>query len=82
MKCFECSECNHFARGCPTRQANREVEQIQQMLNMDEGQTILQTPLMDTDEEEQTITLVETRDNLNLQKIEMILLHFNLFVRN
>ena len=53
-------------RDCPTRQASREVEQIQQMFNMDEDQTIVQSPLMDTDPDEQTMTPVETRDNLNL----------------
>ena len=41
-------------------------KQMQQMFNMDEDQTILQTPLMDTDQDEQTITPVETNDNLNL----------------
>ena len=49
-----------------TRHASREVEQIQQMFNMDKDQTILQTTLMDTDKDEHTINLVETRDNLNL----------------
>ena len=33
---------------------------------MDEDQTILQTPLMDTDEGPLTITPMEARDNLNL----------------
>ena len=33
---------------------------------MDEDQTILQIPMMDTDITEQTITVIETRDNLNL----------------
>ena len=33
---------------------------------MDKDQKILQTPLMDTDQDEQTITPIETRDNLNL----------------
>ena len=47
-------------------QASREVEQIQQMLNMDKDPTILQTPLMDVDQVGQTINPVETRDNLNL----------------
>ena len=51
---------------CPTRQASMEVKQIQQMFNMDEDQTILQSPLMDTDKDEQTVTPVETRDSLNL----------------
>ena len=59
IRCFECREYNHFARDCPIRQASREVEQI----NMDEDQTILQTP---PDQDEQTISPVETRDNLNL----------------
>ena len=36
------------------------------MFNMDEDQTILQTPLMGEDHDEQTISPVETRDNLNL----------------
>ena len=36
------------------------------MFNMDKDQTILQTPLMDTEKDELAITPVETRDNLNL----------------
>ena len=51
---------------CPTTQANREIEQIQQMFNMDEDQTISQTPLMDVDQVGQTISPVEARGNLNL----------------
>ena len=38
-------------QGNPTRQENREIEQIQQMFNLDDEQTILQTSLMDTDDE-------------------------------
>ena len=63
---FECREYDHFVRDCPTRQPSREVEQLQEMFNMDEDQTILQSPLMDIDQHKQTITPVETRDNLNL----------------
>ena len=66
IRCFECREYDHFARECLTRQANSEVEQIQQMINMDENQIILQTPLMDTDKDEQIITPVGARVNLNL----------------
>ena len=33
---------------------------------MDEDQTILQTPLMDTDMEQLTVTPTEARGNLNL----------------
>ena len=66
IRCFECREYDHFMRECPTRQASREAEQIQKMFNMDKDQMILQTPLMDTDQKEQIITPVETRDNLNM----------------
>ena len=66
IRCFECRESDHFARDCPTRQACRDPEQIQQMLYMDKDQTILQTPLMDTDQDGQTISPVETRYNLNV----------------
>ena len=66
FRCFECREYNHFARQCPTREASRETEQIEQMFNMDNDQTILQTPLMDIDKEELTILPMEARDNLNL----------------
>ena len=66
IRCFKCREYEYFAKECPTRQASRETEQTQQMFNMDEDQTILQTSLMDTDKEELTVTLMEARDNLNL----------------
>ena len=65
-RCFECREYDHFARECPTRQENRDTEQIQQMFDMDEDQTILQTPLLDAEEDKMTITPMEARDNLNL----------------
>ena len=66
IRCFECREYDHFTRECLTRQANRDVEQIQQMFNIDKDQTKLQTLLMGTDEDEQTLTPVGARDNLNL----------------
>ena len=44
IRCFKRREYNCFARDCLTRKASKEIEQIQQMLNMDENQTILQSP--------------------------------------
>ena len=55
IRCFECREYDHFASDCQTRQASREEEQ---MFNMDKEKTLLQTPLMDTDQEKQTISSV------------------------
>ena len=57
IRCFECREYDHFARECPTRQENRETEQIQQMFSLDNGQTILQTLLIDTEDDVMMITL-------------------------
>ena len=66
IRCFKYREYDHCARDCLTTEGNREAKEIQQMFNMDENQTILQTSLMDTDQDGQTISPVETRDNLKL----------------
>ena len=66
IRCFECRESDHFARDCPTTQADREVEQIEQMFNMDEDQALLQMPLIDTEQVRQSINTTEARENLNL----------------
>ena len=63
---FGCREYDRFARECPTRQENRETEQIQQMFSLDDDQTRLQTLLVDTGDDIMMITLTETRDGLNL----------------
>ena len=81
IRCFNCREYDYFVRECSTRQENREIEQIQQMFNLDDEQTILQTSLMDTDDDEMTVTLTETRDSLNLQRVEVVSLHFYLLVK-
>ena len=65
IRCFECREYDHFARECLTRQEKREIEQIQQMFNLDDEQTLLQTSLIDTEDEEM-ITPTENGDSLNL----------------
>ena len=62
--------------------SDREIEQIQQMFNLDDEQTALQTLLMDTDDKEVTITLTENRDSLNLYKVEVVLPHFYLLSQN
>ena len=65
IRCFECREYDHFVRECLTKRENREIEQIQQMFNLDDKQTVVQTPLMVT-VEKVTITLIENRDGFNL----------------
>ena len=53
-------------RDCLTMQGDREAEQIQQMFNADEEQTLLQTPLIDTNQARQSGSTIETREHLNL----------------
>ena len=47
-------------------QVDREVEQIQQMFNMDEDCTLLQTSMMDTNNVRQGTNITEAREHLNL----------------
>ena len=65
IRCFECRGYDHFARECLTKQEKREIEQIQQMFNLDDEQTLTQTSLMDIDDKEM-ITPIDSRDGLNL----------------
>ena len=58
IRCFKCIEYDHLARECPTRQENRRTEQIQQMFSLDDDQTILQTLLIDTEDDIMMITLM------------------------
>ena len=69
IQCFKCREYNHFVQECPVRlarQTSRETKQIQQLFKMDEDQMLMQSLLMDTDEDEMTIILIDIRENLNL----------------
>ena len=37
--CYKCREYNQFARDCPTSREEKEIEQLQQMLNLGDEQT-------------------------------------------
>ena len=43
---------------------------------MDEEQKLLQMPLLDTDQVRQSVRTIDARDNLNLQRVRMVPLHF------
>ena len=36
IRCYKCREYDHFARDCPSSREERDLEQLQQMLNMEE----------------------------------------------
>ena len=43
IRCYKCREYDHFVRDYPTSREEREIEQLQQMLNLEENQTSLLT---------------------------------------
>ena len=43
IRCYKCRGYDHFIRDCPTSREEREIEQLQQMLNLEENQTYLLT---------------------------------------
>ena len=36
IRCYNCREYDHFARDCPTSREERDLEKLQQMLNLEE----------------------------------------------
>ena len=43
IRCYKGREYDQFARDCSTSREERELEQLQQMLNLDGEQTLLKT---------------------------------------
>ena len=38
IRCYKCREYNHFVKDCPTSREEKEIEQLQQMLNLGDEQ--------------------------------------------
>ena len=38
IRCYNCREYDYIARDCPTSREERDLEQLQQMLNLEEGE--------------------------------------------
>ena len=43
IRCYKCREYDHFMKDCPTNREEREIEKIQQMLNLDKEHMSLKT---------------------------------------
>ena len=48
IRCYKCEEYDHFAKDFPASQEVREIDQLQQMLNLDKEQTSLKALATDT----------------------------------
>ena len=51
IRCYKCRKYDHFTRDCPTSREERETEQLQHMLNLEEDQTSLLTNAQNSSEE-------------------------------
>ena len=43
IRCYKCREYDHFTKECPTSMEEKEIEQLQQMLNLGDEQTSLKS---------------------------------------
>ena len=48
IRCYKCREYDHFAKDCPTSREEKEIEQLQQMLNLEDKQTLLKSLVAST----------------------------------
>ena len=57
IRCYKCREYDHFAKDCPTSREARELEQLQQMLNIDNEQWPLKPLVMNTHDNPNSMSL-------------------------
>ena len=48
IRCYKCRECNHFLMDYPPSEEQKELQQLQEMLNLDEEQMSIQTNAYDS----------------------------------
>ena len=67
IHCYKCWECNHFTRDCPTSREEKEIDQLQQMLNLGNEQFI--TPPMSDMQVE--LSRVSSEENLRVNHLNL-----------
>ena len=61
IRCYKCREFDHFKKGCPTSREEKEIEQLQQMLNLENEQTLIKSLVTDTKD---NFSRVNSEENL------------------
>ena len=63
IRYYKCREYDHFTKNCPTSREEKEIEQLQQMLNLEDEQTSLKSLVTNTQD---NFSRVNSEDNLRL----------------
>ena len=63
----KCREYNHFERACPTSKEEKEIEQLQQMLNLVNEQTMT-SPMSNTQDK---FSRVGSEENLSINSLNL-----------
>ena len=61
IRCYKYKEYDHFTRDCPTSREKREIEQLQQMLNLEDEQTSLKSLVANTQD---NFSRINSEENL------------------
>ena len=59
--CYKCRDYDHFTKDCPTSREEKEIEQLQQMLNLEDEQTSLKSLVTNTQD---NFSRVNSEENL------------------
>ena len=61
IRCFKCREYDHFMKDCPTSMEEKEIEQLQQMLKLEDEQKSLKSLVTNTHD---SFSMVNSEENL------------------
>ena len=68
IRCYKCREYDHFAKDCPTSREERELEQLQQILDLKDEQTSLKFLVTNTQD---NLCRVNSEENLRLGHLNL-----------
>ena len=68
IRCYKYREYDHFVKDCLTSREEKEIEQLQQMLNLEEEQTSLTSLVTNT---EGNFSRVNSEENLRLGHLNL-----------
>ena len=68
IRCYKCREYDHFAKNCHTSREDKEIEQLQQMLNLGHEQTPLKSLVTDTQD---NLSRANSEENLRLGHLNL-----------